>query len=272
MESQEQNKFKNSDWDSTFTEFQNRHHRGKIFGGIILFLVGAAFLAREMGAYFPEWLFSWQMLLIIIGLYVGIKHSFRNISWLVLMLIGGAFLLEDFVPGMHLQAYFWPIIIMLIGLFMIFRPRRRFNAEYYRNKWERKLNRRWDKHNFSACANEQSSSSEDLVEMEIVFSSFKKNVISKDFKGGTISSVFGGGKLNLSQADINGKVVIEIKSVFSGIKIIVPAHWEIQTEVVSAVFGGVEDKRPQQTIVHNAEKILVLKGNVVFGGIEIQNY
>ncbi|HXU26638.1 MAG TPA: LiaF domain-containing protein, partial [Bacteroidia bacterium] len=104
-----------------------------------------------------------------------------------------------------------------------------------------------------------------------VFSGFKKNIITKDFKGGNISCVFGGGNLNLTQADINGKQVLTINNVFSGMKIIVPANWEIQTDV-NTMFGGVEDKRPYQTIVTNPDKILVIKGSVTFGGIEIQNY
>src|SRR6185312_4994854 len=112
---------------------------------------------------------------------------------------------------------------------------------------------------------------DDVINMDCVFSGFKKNIITKDFKGGNISCVFGGGNLNLTQADINGKQVLTINNVFSGMKIIVPANWEIQTDV-NTMFGGVEDKRPYQTIVTNPDKILVIKGSVTFGGIEIQNY
>jgi len=65
--------------------------------------------------------------------------------------------------------------------------------------------------------------------------------------------------------------VLNINNVFGGIKIIVPANWEIQTDV-NTIFGGVEDKRPYQSIVTNPDKILVIKGSVTFGGIEIQNY
>src|ERR1700757_25047 len=276
METQNQNPGKNQssniNWDEKFKEHHIRHRRGKIVGGIILFIIGAAFLAREMGVIFPEWLFTWQMLLIVIGLFVGVKSSFRNFSWFVLMAVGGVYLIGDFVPGMHFKVYFWPIIIMLIGLAMIFKPRRRYSEEYCRNRWERKWNRRYGNYSgnrFSTCANDESSSSDDRVDMDGVFSGFKKNIISKDFKGGTISNVFSGGSLNLSQADINGTVVLELKQVFSGIKIIVPANWEIQVDV-NTMFGGVEDKRPHQTIITNPDKVLVIKGNTVFGGIEIQ--
>jgi hypothetical protein len=157
---------------------------------------------------------------------------------------------------------------------MIFKPRRRYTEDYWRNKWERKFNRRhgnYKGNRFSACGNDESSSSDDRIDMDGVFSGFKKNIISKDFKGGTISHVFAGGEINLNQADINGTVVLEVKQVFSGLKIIVPSNWEIKTDV-DTMFGGVEDKRPHQSIVTNPDKVLVIKGSVVFGGIEIQNY
>src|ERR1700752_5177539 len=102
METQNQNPGKNQssniNWDEKFKEHQIRHRRGKIFGGIILFTIGSAFLAREMGVIFPSWLFTWQMLLIVIGLFVGVKSAFRNFSWFILIAIGSVFMIEDFVP------------------------------------------------------------------------------------------------------------------------------------------------------------------------------
>ena len=55
-------------------------------------------------------------------------------------------------------------------------------------------------------------------------------------------------------------------------KLIVPANWEIQTTEIDTVFGGIEDKRPQQAVGTNPDKVLILKGSVVFGGIDIRSY
>jgi predicted membrane protein len=269
METQNQNPenrnfYTSENWEERIKEHQERNRKGKIFGGILIFIAGAAYLAKEMGVYFPQWVFSWQMFLIIIGLFVGVKNSFRSFGWIVLVGLGAAFMLEDYVPDMHIKIYLWPILIMALGLKMIFRPHRRFD-------------KRWEKHmyknrgRFSAFGSEKSSSSEDTIDIDLVFSGFRKNIISKDFKGGTISCVFGGGELNLSQADINGVAVLEIKQVFGGVKIIVPANWEVKTDETSAVCGDVSDKRAQQTNA-NPDKILVVKGSVVFGGIDIRNY
>ncbi len=269
METQNTNmrNFNNENWNEKLNEQEASHRKGKIVGGILVVIIGAAMLAKEMGVFFPEWLFSWQMLLIVIGLFVGIKNSFRNISWIILIGLGSAFMVEEFIPDLHFKIYFWPIIIMAIGLKMILRPRH----NRFGKKWDKRFNHRGGA-NFYAFGNEKSSSSEDNVDMDVVFSGFKKNIISKDFKGGVISCVFGGGEINLSQADINGTVILELKQVFGGIKIIVPGNWEVQIDKMDTIFGGVEDKRANQHEARNPDKILIIKGSAVFGGIDIRSY
>lgn len=84
--------------------------------------------------------------------------------------------------------------------------------------------------------------------------------------------MFGGTELNLMQADIEEKATLEITQVFGGTKLLVPAHWEIKSEIV-AVLGSVEDKRPvQPNVSSEPAKTLVLVGTVVFGGIEIKSF
>ena len=55
-----------------------------------------------------------------------------------------------------------------------------------------------------------------------------------------------------------------------GTKIIVPAHWEVRSEI-TAIFAGFEDKR-QQPAALNPQKVLILEGTSIFGGIELKNY
>jgi predicted membrane protein len=70
----------------------------------------------------------------------------------------------------------------------------------------------------------------------------KRTILSKDFKGGDIVNIFGGTDLDLTQADINGRVVIDITQLFGGIKLIIPPHWQVTSDV-AAVFSNVDDKR-----------------------------
>ena len=59
---------------------------------------------------------------------------------------------------------------------------------------------------------------------------------------------------------------------FGGVILIVPAHCQVKSEL-NVIMGGVEDKRNmQQNQVFPSDKILVLKGDVVMGGVEIKSY
>jgi len=80
----------------------------------------------------------------------------------------------------------------------------------------------------------------------------------------------GGAELNLSQADIQGSARLDITQIMGGTKIIVPPHWTIRSDLTS-VFGSIEDKR-QNMGTPNPDKLLIIDGTSVFGGIEIKNY
>jgi hypothetical protein len=58
---------------------------------------------------------------------------------------------------------------------------------------------------------------------------------------------------------------------FGGTKLIIPGNWQVKSEATS-LFGGFTDKRhikPDQLI---SDKVLLIKGVVLFGGVEIKNY
>ena len=78
-------------------------------------------------------------------------------------------------------------------------------------------------------------------------------------------------ELDLSQADIQGTVVLEMTQVLGGAKLIVPSHWYIKNES-NAVFGGVADKRQVRGITPDPNRTLVIKGISILGGLEIRNY
>lgn len=89
--------------------------------GFILLLIGGAYLARQMGVDFPSWFFSWEILLILIGIIVGFTTKFRDFSWLILIGIGLVFLADDLYP---IKNYIWPALIILVGLIIILKPSR----------------------------------------------------------------------------------------------------------------------------------------------------
>ncbi len=248
------------------------HHTsglGRVLSGLLVIGVGAVWLARQAGVYFPEWVFTWQMLLVVIGLFMGVKHSFRGWGWLVMIIIGGAFMLEFSLPEINLKPYIWPSLIILVGMFMIFKPKRRRKRKhhYWKEEWKSRQKEKWGKY----VDENANISSEDIIDSVSIFGSVKKNVISKNFKGGEITCVFGGADINLSQSDIQGEVVLEINHIFGGSQLVVPANWKVKSEIV-AIFGGIEDNRHTHQGDMEADKVLIVKGSIVFGGIDIKSF
>jgi len=254
-------------------EDKNIHREnGRVIGGLILVAVGAALLLRRMDFPIPDWLFTWPMILILVGVYTGFKHNFQNASWIILMAIGGFFLFDRIFMNVSLEPYFWPLFIIFIGMVFILRPRRNKwwdqNRQQFRNDWKDK----WNYKVSNDDSGDYSADSNDYFRINSVFSGVKRTVLSKTFKGGSISCVFGGAEIDLTQADITGNVIIRIEAVFGGAKILVPSNWVVQNEI-DGVFHGVEDKRNYaNTAAMNTDKVLVLKGSAVFGGIEIRSY
>jgi predicted membrane protein len=246
--------------------WERAHTRGKITGGLILILIGSIFLLREMGTPIPHWIFSWKMLLIVIGIFVGFKHNFEKSGWIIPVIIGSVFLIQDFFPDFRISHFFWPVIIIVIGIVMILKPKRS------QRKWEKYQH--WSKHhNWKHWQeNDIHKSTEDYIEANAIFGSVKKIIVSKNFTGGEINAIFGGCEINLMQAEIHGKVTLEMNQIFGGTKLIIPAHWEIQSEL-TAVLGSVEDKRPQVPKFSNENgAVLILRGAAIFGGIDIKSY
>jgi hypothetical protein len=232
---------------------------GRTFGGLVIVVVGTLLLAREVGVYFPSWLFSWPMWLIVLGFYIGVRHHFRNPGFLIPMAIGTAFLIDQMVPGIELREYLWPIMIIGVGLVMILRSRTRAENDSLFSMLDRgKM--------------DPNKGDSGIFETVTIFGENKHQVLSKEFKGGESVCVFGGAEINLTQADISGRVPLELVQVFGGTKLIVPAHWKIESEEVVTIFGGLNDKRQFNNTVTDPTKILVLRGTSVFGGIDIKSF
>ncbi|MBX7180624.1 MAG: cell wall-active antibiotics response protein [Bacteroidia bacterium] len=256
-------------------EQEKSHKRSKVFTGFIILSVGVLFLLKELGMNIPHWLISWPMLLIVIGLSIWIKNPIRHFfGGFILVVIGTLFLTKSILPALIIGKFVWPLVIILIGLYVLFKPsgsfRRKQNCHNYKHtrRWQR-----WEQQwKAQAEFNKNDYSPENYIEVNSIFGGVKKKIISKNFRGGEVNAVFGGAEINLSQADIQGRVELEVNQVFGGTKLIIPPHWEIHSEL-DAVFGSVEDKRPiLKDEFSDQSKVLVLQGAAVFGGIEIHSY
>ncbi|HZZ76667.1 MAG TPA: DUF5668 domain-containing protein, partial [Puia sp.] len=258
-----------------------------------LVCVGSVLLAHQFGMPLPDWMFSWQFLLIIIGIFSGLAHAFRGPGWLIMILIGTFFLMDQLVPGLDIHRFIWPAVIILVGLIMLIRPKKPHWMEHdWHRRWERRdwksKQRDWERwqrrrkqRGYPEAGNfpedpadmqagettgsasgmgysSKSFSSEDFIDATTILGGIHKNILSKNFKGGDITIFMGGAEINLSQADIQGTASLDITQIMGGTKIIVPPHWEIRSQLTS-VFGNIEDKR---TNIGNTDpnKVLIIDG------------
>lgn len=241
------------------------YKRGRIISGIVLIITGSLFFARKLGMIFPDWLFSWPMFLIALGVYTGAKHNFRNPSWLILVGLGAVFMLERFYPDLSIYEYFWPVLLIGIGAMLIVKPARM-------NRFKNKNFGRFKAQTTNDACSMVSETNENIIEITAVLGGIKKIVLSKDFKGGEINCIMGGAEINFTQADIIGSAKLEINNIFGGTKLLIPANWEVVSDVV-VVLGGIEDKRPLPNDTQRSkDKILYIEGSCVFGGIDIKSY
>jgi predicted membrane protein len=108
------------------------------------------------------------------------------------------------------------------------------------------------------------------ININSVFSSIDKPMISKDFKGGKINNMFASTELDLSDADLTGMAVLNVSQLFGEITLIVPADWHVETDI-SQLFATVDDYRENKYSARNSDKVLAIKGTSVFANIEIHN-
>lgn len=220
--------------------------------GLLLIVLAGLLLIDNFDLYPIEWgkyIFTWQTLLIVIGLILFPNRGNRT-TGTVLIAIGAFFLAAKFYElPVSISKLFWPAVILFIGLSLIFGSRRR----------------QWQPYKTGEVK-------DDLIDDVSIFGGTDQKFTSQQFKGGKITNIFGGSTIDLSSAGLEtGMNVIDLLCIFGGSKLIIPSDWKVKVEVTS-IFGGISDKRKlPQTQPENGTE-LVLKGLVLFGGIEIKSY
>ena len=240
----------------------------RLWTGIFLVVAGVLLLAVKAGLNIPHWLYSWQAFLIGIGIVTGIRHRFRNPGAFIMIFIGAAFLADDYLGDYNIHVYIWPAGIIVLGLFFILRPSRMFKQQGLSEQKD-VVQPEWQG-GFQPLQSDMRISSEEVMDVTAVFGSVKKRLITKSFRGGDITAFMGGVEIDLTGADIQTSAVLDISAVFGGVKLIIPADWNVQNKA-TAVFGGVEDKRNMPATL-NSNKLLIIDGAAVFGGIELKSY
>ncbi|MEM8894101.1 MAG: DUF5668 domain-containing protein [Bacteroidota bacterium] len=211
--------------------------------GIILIILGSYFLLDNLDIidiYIPWYFFTWQMILIGIGLF-NLLTGNRKAAF-ILIGIGAFFLLPEFF-AFDIRD-FWPVILIFIGVSFFLRNR-----------------------DTSIPKSSDDNSFDDLT----VFGSNEKVVTSQQFVGGKSSTIFGSTKIDLRETQFSGnEAVIDSFTMFGSTEVVVPPEWEIESGM-TPILGAFEDKRGAGRASAPGAKKLYFKGTVLLGSVEVIN-
>ena len=188
----------------------------------------------------------------------------------VYFLIGGLSWLPD-----NSQAMVWPLALIIAGVLFIFKPGRNKRAQWarqhtmeHRRQWM-KMHQGRPGMNFES-EQQQSESVDGFLRSENVWGAARHVVLDELFKGAMIRTSFGGTTIDLRHTHIApGETYIDLDCSWGGVEIYVPSDWTVVFKC-NAFFGGCDDKRWQNGNV-NKENILVIRGTLSFGGLEVKD-
>lgn len=218
--------------------------------GIAFVVLGLAIVAEIIDVVpwrMRDVVFSWQMILIILGIIFITGHESRSTGY-ILLAIGAFFIMPKMFDVPHYwRNLFWPAILVLFGLIIIFRRGKGEGKTHFGTK----------------------ESTDNLLDDVAIFGGSDSVLKSDNFKGGKITNIFGGSKYDMRQVVLSeGKNYLDITMIFGGSKFIVPEGWDIKIEV-TAIFGGFSDKRMRSIVVTDTNRQLIIRGVALFGGGEI---
>ncbi len=234
----------------------SQRYRGRIFVGVILVLLGALLLLDNLNIMpfdLPGYVFSWKMLLVVIGTLILINSDHKT-PGVVMILIGGVFLAPEIFHIDRINIFsLWPLVLVFIGLSLLFRK----SPGYFKNP------KQYDKFTYSDV---------DMLDEVAIFGGTEKKITSENFKGGKITAVFGGVELDLRNCKLaEGQNLLEVTAMFGGVTVIAPPEWTIVVDL-TPIFGGFSDERVEHpSIIRDTTKELHIRGFLLFGGGEIKN-
>ena len=227
-----------------------RRGNKRFYLGVMLIAVGGVLILERLNLIpwdLSDMLISWQMLLIVIGVFslMGGKRTWG----IILIAVGGFFLIPIDIPY-EVRRIYWPLILVLIGVALLYRQRG-CNRQIRQGPLPEPF---------------------DQFDDFVIFGGREIFINTQDLKGGRATSVFGGIEYDFRQAKLAPQgAIIDFICVFGGTGMKIPPDWNVRNEVTT-IFGAFTDKRGDtfRPGSFDPSKTVVLKGIALFGGIEIK--
>lgn len=288
--------------------YSSKSNNSRLTIGIIILFIGIIYLLKPLIPYeVRSYLFSWQMILMSIGLIMGFTSRFKGNSWWITSVIGLYFFMLKFFRDLEFYDWFkniqFPLFLIIIGCFVIYRARNKRPRKHIETDTNEQVANTYG-HNaaspllpsdlfedativeennsqFNAHQSEHANAKQDKTyqyddesfNINAIFGTNRKVIKSKHYQGSNINSVFGNIYMDAVETEFEGVIYIDILNLFGSIDLVLPANYEVRNELVP-ILGSVNDRR--NLLRHNTmntenKKYIVLKGTVLFGNVDIKS-
>ncbi len=225
-----------------------------VIGGFIL-LMGVAFLLSNFDLIdfnIPQFIFSWPTILIVIGTIIIINSN--DVAGYILASFGILFLLGKYYDFNVWD--FWPVLLIIMGLYILLNVHKRPSS---------------CSKSYKANGGKGVEINDNMIDEIAIFGGGKKYINSKNFLGGKTTAIFGGIELDLLDAQLApGEQTIDMLAIFGGVSFFLPRDWKVVVKL-TPIFGGFSDERKRNpNFLDSTDKVLIIKGLVLFGGGEIK--
>ena len=241
---------------------------GSVVFALLLVAVGALLLLFNTGVFPLEWrvfFFSWQMLLIVLGILSVFKLNF---IWGIILMAVGKFFLFSEITKIYPEAFeyeqffctYWPVGLVVIGILILFsilaRPLGLNNCSKGKCGGKHAVN--------------ENESKDGEINYKLVFTASEQVLLEPIFKGGKIDVSFAGLELDLRRTSLlEGETYLNINVAFGGVALTVPDTWDIELRSNSFA-GGISDSRKKFNTEKDYTRKLIVVAKCSFGGIDIK--
>ena len=210
-------------------------NKNKLVAGIFFTILGVLLTLDNLDLYDAGRVLRWwPAVLIVFGLLNVGDEARRGVASVAI--VAGAVLLALRAHWIHLSFWsLWPVVMIFIGAVIVLRALGVSGPESRSNLWG-------------------------------VLNTRKLTLDPADLDRRQIVAFMGGTEVELTNADFEGPVTLEVLAVWGGIGIRVPSGWEVIVEAVP-VMGGIDIK----TNGPSTGRRLIVRGLVLMSGMEIKN-
>lgn len=229
-----------------------------IWISVLLIAIGVMFLLQNFDILYIAniWDF-WPLILVVIGISKLFHSDFKDLySSGILIGLGILFLLIEFDVFDFADIFqFWPVILIIIGVRIILAHKQQTQG------------------GLETDTDIEAYHTENRVDAVAIFGGREMHFSTENFRGGSVTALFGGTDLHFDNSRIAlGKHKLDVFVMFGGVNICAPPNWNIVLKGVP-IFGGFSDSRkklaPPEEI--SEERVLIISGFAMFGGVEIKD-